>query len=55
MKNVIIIKNCGFSDLCDCKAMPEKYCAMKRIARLCDEEKLLSSDEIWQILEPVKI
>lgn len=53
--NKIIIQNCGFKDICDCVAMPEEFCAMKRIARLCEEDKTLLTDEIWKILNPKKV
>lgn len=53
--NKIIIQNCGFKDICDCVSMPEEFCAMKRIARLCEEDKTLLTDEIWKILNPKKV
>lgn len=53
--NKLIIQNCGFRDICDCKSMPEEMCAMKRIARICEEDKTLITDEIWKILDPIKV
>lgn len=53
--NKLIIQNCGFKDICDCVAMPEELCAMKRIARLCEEDKTHLTDEIWEILNPKKV
>lgn len=53
--NKLIIQNCGFIDICDCKTMPDEMCAMKRIARLCENDKTKLTDEIWKILNPQKV
>lgn len=53
--NKLVIQNCGFRDICDCKAMPDQLCVMKRIARLCEEDKTLLTAEIWQLLDPKKV
>lgn len=53
--NKLIIQNCGFKDICDCKSVPDKFCTMKRIARLCEEDNTELTKEILEILDPIKV